>query len=81
MADEKAKLKPVRVDNTMFNAEYWKDKTEQQFIDGEISAVSDSVGDKEKKIAWLREAWKKVSSGDTAKPTPDGSAPKPPEQK
>lgn len=54
------KTKEVKVDNTSFNADHFADFTEKEFINHELASVPDSVGDEVKKIAWLKEAYKRV---------------------
>lgn len=55
------KIKEVRVDHASFNADHYDGKTEKQFIEDQIGAVPDHIGDESAKQAWLKEAWTKVN--------------------
>lgn len=66
------KIKEVRVDHASFNADHYAGVSEADFIKAELPSVPDRVGEEAKKIAWLKEAYKKV----TGKPAAEDKADK-----
>lgn len=55
------KTKQIKVDNTSFNATHFENFSETDFIKHELNSVPDSYGSKENKIAFLKEAFAKIS--------------------
>ena len=58
------KTRKVKVDNTSFNASYYENSTEEQFIKDQLSSVPASYGSKENKVAFLKSAFAKIRKED-----------------
>jgi len=51
----------MKIDNHYFNETHYKGWKEEDFIKDQLQSVQDSYGSKENKIAFLKEAFKKIN--------------------
>lgn len=62
----------MKIDNTHFNADFYKGKSEDEFVKDQLPSVLDKYGNTAQKTEWLKAAYAKMNEkpGQALQPAP-----------